>query len=248
VTDTADPLVMLAELLTAESACACSSLAGALLVAVAGSVAGEELAAVLRLPDAGDRECRVVVQRRHMVQIGGVALAQLLRLVGAVPVEVGTAEGCREDELAAMLGQGAACGLHIEQDGSADRPGIGMARFIWACRQAGVPSIVALLGSIGPLAALDAGADLVVLDVAHLYGGPALGLAVGRAERIAACDLQARGIGGLFPVAADALAAAIASVRAAPAELAHQPPEPYRAAASRAIQAGDRDPSPGPAS
>jgi L-seryl-tRNA(Ser) seleniumtransferase len=211
----AGPLAILARLLTAEAACASTSLAGALLMAVAGAISGRDLAAVLQLPDAGDRERRAVVRRGHMVEIDGVRLGQLLRLAGAVPIEVGTVDGCPEDELATVLGHGAACGIHIDRSMSSDRPSGDMAAGVWACRQAGVPAIVVLLGSVGPLAALDAGADLVVLDVKRFFGRPALGLILGRTDRIAACELQARGLGGLFGVAVEALAEAVTAVGAA---------------------------------
>ena len=212
---TNDLLALLARLLTAEGACACSSQAGALLVAVAASIAGQDLAAVLQLPDAGGRVRRVVVQRSQAIAIGGVALPQLVRLAGAVLVEVGDADGCHQDELAATLAGGAAAGLHIERDGSADARGVGMARFVWECRKAGVPSVVALVGSTGPLAALDAGADLVVLDIARAYGGLPAGVIAGRADLIAACALQTRGLGALFATSSDVLAATIATIRAA---------------------------------
>lgn len=223
VTQSADPLATLAHLLAAEGVCACSSQAGALLVAVAASMAGGDLTAVLRLPDGGEHERRVVVQRAHMVEIGGVLLAQLLRLAGVVPVEVGAVDGCRQDELAAALADGAAAGVHVERDGPADAHGVGIAGFVWACREAGVQSIVVLVGSTGPLAALDAGADLVVLDVAHAFGGPACGLIAGRADRIAACALQGRGLGALFGTSADVLAAVVAAIRAAGDDRARQP-------------------------
>ena len=170
---------------------------------------------MLQLPDAGGRVRRVVVQRSQVVAIGGVALPQLVRIAGAVLVEVGDADGCHQDELAATLAGGAAAGLHIERDGPADARGVGMARFVWECREAGVPSVVALVGSTGPLAALDAGADLVVLDMARAYGGLPAGVIAGRADLIAACALQARGLGALFATSSDVLVATIATIRAA---------------------------------
>ncbi len=120
------------------------------------------------------------------------------------------------------LAGGAAAGLHIERDGSADAKGVGMARFVWQCRQASVPSIVVLVGSTGPLAALDAGADLVVLDVGRAYGGSPAGVIAGRAELVSACALQTRGLGALFVTSHDVLAAALATIRAASGDPAPQ--------------------------
>ena len=88
-------------------------------------------------------------------------MLQLLRLGGARPAEIGTVERCAVEELAAALAGGAAAGLYV--DGGAAP--VGMAPFVWECRRVGVPALVVGAGAGGPLATLDAGADLLVLDV-----------------------------------------------------------------------------------
>jgi seryl-tRNA(Sec) selenium transferase len=170
----------------------------------------------LRLPDAGRREHRIVVQRGHVVELGGLSVAQILRIAGALPVEAGTVGRCREPELTALLAEGAASGLFIEAARGSEL--LGMAEFVWACRRAGVPSVV--VAADVPLAALDAGADLVVVDVAQAYGGQELGLIVGHAEALAACTLQQTGLGALFRASDESLAAVVTAVRTAAADLA----------------------------
>jgi seryl-tRNA(Sec) selenium transferase len=65
---------------------------------------------------------------------------------------------------------------------------------------------------IGPLAALDAGADLVLVDPASFAGGPAAGLTLGRSDLVAWCALQRRGLGSLFPSDDATLASIVASI------------------------------------
>jgi seryl-tRNA(Sec) selenium transferase len=211
-----DLLAPLARLLTAEAAWLCRSPAAAVAVAVAGCVAGMDLAVVRGLSEAARRERRVVLPRGQVVELGGVSVLQLLRLAGAQPVEVGTVERCAVDELAAALAGGAAAGLYVD---GGPTP-VGMAPFVWECRTAGVPALVAGAGAGGPLAALDAGADLLVLDVARCYGGPPAGLVVGRGDLVAACALQEQGIGALFRPDPETVAATLDTVRAAAADLA----------------------------
>ncbi len=210
---TTDPFASLAQLLTAPAACACGSLAGALVVAVAAAITGTDVAAVLRLPDPTGRERRLVVQRSHVVEVSGVALTQLVRFAGGVPVEAGTAERCHATDLGALLADGATCGLFVEPKRRGAGEVVGMAEFVWACRRAEIPSIVMQTGA--PLAALDAGADLVLVDAAAAYGGTAIGLLAGRVDLIAACRLQERGIGALFPAGPDAVADVVKLARAA---------------------------------
>jgi seryl-tRNA(Sec) selenium transferase len=208
------------------------------MVAAAACIAGLDLAAVRRLPQTHGRECRLVLQRRQAVELAGVSLLQLLRLAGAAPVEVGTASGCETEELSAHLAEGAAAGLFLAEGVA---PGE-LPAFVWACREARVPALVLADPTAGPLAALDAGADLVLVDVARTYGGPALGLIVGREPLVRACALQERGLGALFPVGAEELAATVAAVEAAAVELAgglavpaheHRPIAPPTAALSK---------------
>jgi D-glucosaminate-6-phosphate ammonia-lyase len=211
-----DPLSALARLLTAEAACVCSSPAAAVAVAVAGCVAGLDLAAVRGLPEVAGRERRVVLPRGQVVELDGVSVLQLLRLGGARPVEVGAVERCAAEELAAVLAGGAAAGLYVD----AGHAPVGMAPFVWECRGAGVPALVVGVGAGGPLAALDAGADLLVLDVSRCYGGPPAGLIAGRGDLVAACALQEQGIGALFRPDPGAVAATLEAVRSAAADLA----------------------------
>lgn len=217
MTDTAsDPLAVLARLLTAPAAHAASSPAGALLVAVAALLTRADAAAALRLPVVDDRDVRVVIQRGHVVELGGLPVERLLRLTGARPVEIGAVDHCAAAELQAVLADGAAGAVFVERPEAAGAGLIGPSAFVWACRQAAVPCLVVAAGT--PLPALDAGADLALVDLAATYGGNELGLVVGRADLIAACALQQLGLGRLFRPDAAAMAAAVAAVRATAAD------------------------------
>ncbi len=194
-----DPL---AAALEAEAACIWHDWAGALLVAVAGTCAG------------GDGPNRIVLQRGHVVDIGGGSIPQLLRLAGAAPVEVGAVDLCRVDDLrAALLAPGTAAGLFVlgpaAPAGLVDLPG-----FVWCCGEAGRTALVAIRGGAASPAALDAGADLVVADAAEVFGGPPLGLVAGRAPLVRACLAQRDGLGRVaLPRAAEvqALRSALAA-------------------------------------
>lgn len=188
------------------------------MVAAAGCIAGSGLAAALRLPDADGCRRPIVLQRGHATVIDGVPLLQLLRLAGGAPVEVGTARTCAADELAAVLTAGAAAGLFVAAEASEGL--VDLPRFLWACRQARVPSIVLCGPALGPLAALDAGADLALVDPALVYDGPSAGLIAGGRGLVAACKIQERGLGGLFRLEPATLAAIIAAIEAAAVDIA----------------------------
>jgi seryl-tRNA(Sec) selenium transferase len=192
----------LAEALEAEAACLWGGWAGALVVAAAACVAGEDPRAVGLLPDPGGRPNRIVLQRGHVLDLGGGSVPQLLRLGGALPAEVGSADRCGPEELDAALSAAAAPGL------------LPLAPFAWRCREAGRPAVVAILdGAASHAAALDAGADLVVLDGSAL-GGPPCGIVAGSERLVRACLAQDRGVGRALrarPDDAERLAAALAA-------------------------------------
>lgn len=182
----------LAEALEAEAACVWGGWAGALVVAAAACVAGEDRRAIQGLPDAGGRPNRIALQRGHVLAIGGGSIPQLLRLGGAAPVEAGASDRCEPEDLDAALAD-AAAGLFVA---SAASPAglIALAPFVWRCRQAGRPALVAILDGLPPAAALDAGAALVILDGSAL-GGPPCGIVAGSLPLVRACAAQDRGVG-----------------------------------------------------
>lgn len=209
----------LARLLTAEAARAYGSLAGAVVVATAACVAGGDLAAVLALPEARGRPRSIVLPRAQVVELDGVSLLQLIRLAGGEAVEVGTVERCRAEDVETALVRDAVAGLYLRQP---DRPAgiLSLPAFVWACRAVRATALVVDVTGEGPLPALDAGAGMVLFDPARCRPeAPSLGIVAGSAAALAGCALQERGLGALFPVAAERAEAATAVIEAAAANL-----------------------------
>lgn len=209
-----DSLTAVARLLTAEAAYLCRSLEAALVVTAAGCIAAPDPAEATTPRPAG-QENRILVPRRQVVRLGELSILQLLRFVGGSPVEVGTAEGWAVDELAVALRQGAAAGLFVIGDDPPVAEQGDMARFVWTCRKAGMPAVVLIAAKASPLAALDAGADLVLLDPARCHGGSEAGIVAGRTDLVRKVAGQERGIGALFRPAAETTAQVLGALAAA---------------------------------
>jgi seryl-tRNA(Sec) selenium transferase len=185
--------VTLAKVLEAESACLWNDWSAALALAAAACVAGEDLGAVRALPDPRGRPNRIVLQRGHVLDIGDSSIPQMLRLGGARAEEIGAIDRCKPGELDAVLREGAVAGLFVVAEGTAVGL-IDLPHWNWHCHGASRPALVLLHGAGSHRAALDAGADLVILDAASL-GGPSCGIVAGRNPLVGACRLQAQGIG-----------------------------------------------------
>jgi seryl-tRNA(Sec) selenium transferase len=158
----------LAGLLGAEAALATPSGGAALLLALATCLA------------PGRRG--VAIQRGQCRDIGGSPL-RLIAMAGGEPREIGLADRCRIDEAEVALVD-AALGLFVV-DADLSAPGLlDLPRFAWACRAAGRPVVAHLGHSRAWVASLDAGAGLVVLDLALALGGTG-GVVAGDAALVA---------------------------------------------------------------
>lgn len=124
----------------------------------------------------------VVVQRGHAVDVGGSPL-RLAAMAGCAVVEVGLADRCGAAELAAAL-DGAAAGLLVDTPAAARDGLLDLKRFLWACHAARRPVLVHSRRPPPWIFLLDAGADLVSVDLGPSLGRPG-GLLVGRAELVA---------------------------------------------------------------
>lgn len=141
----------------------------------------------------------IVIQRGHLVDIGGSPL-RLIAMAGCRAVEIGLVDRCDPGEVERAE---ADVGLFVVEAG---RPGlVELPAFLWACHQRTRPVVVYLGTSQSWIAPLDAGADLVIVDLARAVGGSGAVIA-GRGELV----VRARAEVGRLP----ALLAASAGVAA----------------------------------
>ncbi len=163
-----------ADLATAEATLARALAADAALLLASG---GAGLVAGLRALASGGT---VVLQRGQAVDVGGSPL-RLAALAGCAVREIGLADRCAAGELAEAL-LGTAAGLFVVADGP---PGLlDLPHFLWGCHERGRPVLVHTREPPPWIRRIDAGADLLSVDLAPLLGEPG-GLLAGRAELVA---------------------------------------------------------------
>lgn len=117
----------------------------------------------------------VAIQRGHVVDIGGSPL-RLIEMAGARAVELGLVDKC---EVADIGKAEASCGLFVVEAAGAglvELPG-----FLWACHRLDRPVVAYLGTSRAWIPPFDAGADLVVIDLARSGTGSGA-IVAGRAE------------------------------------------------------------------
>lgn len=149
----------------------------------------------------------VVIQRGHVVDIGGSPL-RLIALAGCRAVEVGLVDRCDAVEVEEAAAE---VGLFVAE---AARPGlVDLPSFLWACRRAGRPAIVYLGTQTAWIPALDAGADLVVVDLGRSVGTPGAVVA-GRAGLVGRVRAFVESLSVLLAAPPEILAAATVQLEA----------------------------------
>jgi L-seryl-tRNA(Ser) seleniumtransferase len=154
----------------------------------------------------------VILQQAHDVNFGG-QISQMLRLAGAKPVFIGTANHCDEFHLRGAINSHTAAILYVAT--GVVNP---MGDFLTVeqiVRQAAVwkvPVIVDAAAEPDLRPYLAAGADLVITSAHKLMGAPTSGMICGRKDLIRACYLQNWGIGRAMKVGKEGIAGCMAAV------------------------------------
>ena len=123
----------------------------------------------------------ILIQRGHALDVGGSPLA-LIGMAGLRALEIGLADCCDESEMTAAL-PAVAAALFVAEPSA---PGglLDLPLFLWCAHQAGRPVLVHHRGPPAWTWLLDAGADLVGIDLQPILGEPG-GLIAGRSALVA---------------------------------------------------------------
>ena len=149
----------------------------------------------------------IAIQRGHLVDIGGSPL-RLIAMAGARAVEVGLVDRCDRAEVETAEATG---GLFVVE---AARPGlVDLPNFLWACHRLERPVVAYLGGSRAWIPQLDAGADLVVIDLAR-SAGVAGAVVAGRSEPMRRARTAVTALPGLLAAPGEIAAAAEAQLEA----------------------------------
>lgn len=224
----------IAELTGAESAFVTGCAAAGMAIGVAAAIGGADLAQVTSLPRTTHSRTEVVIQKAHMIIVGGCNADQVIRLGGGTPVEVGTAADCTDFQLGAELGPNTAAGMFVDGERAHGSGLLSLSQFAEQCHAAGVPVIVDAAGTVAPGQYLDAGADLVIISAHKWFRGPTAGIVVGRHDLIHAAYLHSEfGVGRPMKAGKEAIAGVLAAVQTWTAG-----PDASRQATERALATG----------
>lgn len=202
---------VIARITGAEAGLVTSSCAAAMTLACAAAVAGDDLAAIEALPDAGGREARVAVQAGHLVNYGA-PVGQAVALAGAEVVPLGSAALCEVFHLQAALDRGLAAALYVVSHHTVREGELPMDAFVGLCRERGVPVIVDMASEYDLRGPASLGASAAIWSGHKFLAGPTSGIVAGNRAFLRAMYLQNCGIGRVTKVGKEGILGATAAL------------------------------------
>jgi D-glucosaminate-6-phosphate ammonia-lyase len=204
---------VIARAIGAEAAFVTGCAAAGMSVSVAAAIGGADPAQVTSLPRPSHARTEIVIQKAHVIIVGGCSADQVIRLGGGSPVEVGTAADCADFQLAAGIGPNTAAALFVEGERAHGSGTLGLAEVVRVCHEARVPVIVDAAGTSSPRAFFEAGADLVVFSGHKWFRGPTSGVVAGRRDLVHAAFLHGEfGVGRPMKAGKEGIAGVLAAV------------------------------------
>jgi len=197
----------------AEAGFVTASCASAITLSVAGSMTGERLLAIERLPDSTGLRNEVLVQTGHLVGYGA-SLQQTIAMSGARVVTVGTVSGAQPYQLDEAISERTACSVFVVSHMTVQYAMLGLEQVCAICHARGIPVIVDAASEYDLRGFLARGADIVVYSGHKFLGGPTSGIVAGRKDLVRAASLHNRGIGRGMKVGKESIAGVMAALQA----------------------------------
>ena len=185
---------VIARLTGAEAGFVTACCASAITLSVAGSMTGERLLAIERLPATTGLCNEVLVQLGHMVGYGA-SLEQTICMSGARIVPIGTVSKAQAYQLDEAITDKTACAVYVVSHMTVQFALLGLEEFCRVCHAKNIPVIVDAASEYDLRGFLARGADLVCYSGQKFLGGPTSGIVAGRRDLVRAASLQNRGIG-----------------------------------------------------
>lgn len=204
---------VIARVCGAEAGFITASCSAGITLAVAGTMTGDDLAAIERLPDASGRKNEVAIQTGHLVNYGA-PVDQAIRLAGARVVPVGQATEASGYQLDGALGANTAAALYVVSHHTVSYGLIPLEAYVEIAHAKKVPVIVDAASEYDLRGFIARGADIALYSAHKFLGGPTAGIVAGRKTVVRAAYLQNHGIGRGMKVGKESIFGAMAALDA----------------------------------
>lgn len=203
---------VIAEKTGAQGGCPTAGAASGIAIACAACIAGTDLCKIEQLPNSCGLRNEIIIQKGHVVHFGG-NIAQMMRLGGAVPIEVGCANKVEAQHVEGAITEKTAALFYTVSHHAVQKGMLSLDTILKIAARKGLPVIVDAAAEEDFTKYIAMGADLVVYSGAKALCGPTSGLICGRTELTEACKKQYRGIGRAMKVSKESMTGLITALR-----------------------------------
>lgn len=203
---------VIAEKTGAEAGCPTCGAASGMAISAAACIAGCNLGLVERIPDTRGLANEIILQKGQAVHFGG-NLTQMLRIGGAIPVEVGCANKVEREHIESAITDNTAALMYVKSHHAMQKGMQSIACMLEIAHAHGLPLIIDAAAEEDLKKYTAMGADLVIYSGGKALCGPTAGLIAGKAKYIAACRKQYKGIGRAMKVSKEAMVGLITALK-----------------------------------
>ncbi|MCR8644842.1 DgaE family pyridoxal phosphate-dependent ammonia lyase [Paenibacillus sp. N1-5-1-14] len=195
---------VMAEVTGAEDGCPTSGAAGGIAISTAAVIAGTNLSLIERIPNTDGLRNEIIIQKGHSVHFGG-SISQMIAIGGGKVVEVGQANHVERDHIAGAVTEKTAALLYVKSHHAVQKGMQSIETMIAISKEKGIPFIIDAAAEDDLKKYIAMGADIVIYSGGKAIEGPTSGFVCGRADLMAACRAQYKGVGRPMKVGKEAI-------------------------------------------
>jgi L-seryl-tRNA(Ser) seleniumtransferase len=204
---------VIARLTGGEAGFVTASCSSGISLAVAGTITGNDLLAIEKLPDVISPKNEVLVQMGHVVSYGA-PVDQAIRLAGGKAVLIGQATSTHRYHMENAITDRTAAAVYVVSHHVVDYGLLNLKEFVEIAHARGVPVIVDAASEYDLRIFLAQGADIALYSGHKFLGGPTSGIVAGKKELVRNAYLQNMGIGRGMKVGKESIFGVMAALEA----------------------------------
>ena len=195
----------------AEDSCVTCSASAGIAIAMAGLISKGKRSIITRLPDSSGLKNEVIIQKGHVVDYGA-PITTVMRLGGAVPVEVGNANLVYPSEIEEAINENTVCLFYCKSHHCVQKGMVSLEDMIEIAHRNDLPLVVDAAAEEDMRKYVAMGADLVVYSGAKALEATTSGFITGKKEYISYCKKQYAGVGRAMKVGKEQIMGLIAAL------------------------------------
>jgi len=183
----------------AEDGCVTIGASAGIAISTAACIAGDNMTYIERLPHSEGMNNEIILQKGHSINFGA-PIAQMVRLGGGIPLEVGQANKVLKEHIEEAITEKTAGLLYVKSHHAVQKGMVSMKDMLDIAHRYNLPLIVDGAAEEDLRKYIELGVDLVIYSGGKAIEGPTSGFITGKKQLITYCKKQYKGIGRAMKV------------------------------------------------